>query len=255
MKNIRVRKSVYKLTDKEILAIRTAFDEIYEDSLQEYVAFSDILVNYGHATANDMDFLTWNRAFFLSFEKFLLTKNPNLFLPYWNYTSAKAISEGLPKLFSEPTYFINDGKEEKANPLYCGETTQKLRTYRTNNNADTTLLATARKRSKIAFEATNYVDFNKLIWTMDATAHVWIGGTMTALSAATVDPLFWFVHCNLDRCWWKFQKNKEVNDTIPASVLMAPLTPFTNNNKEQLFGKDVIHTRALGYTYPSKKQK
>jgi hypothetical protein len=248
MKNIRIRKSVYALTDQEILDIRIAFDDIFENSLAKYLVFSDILENDGHASATDLNFLTWNRAFFLSFETFLLTKNPDLFLPYWNYTSQEAISKGMPKLFSDPTYVTNDGKEEKANPLFR-DTKRRFCTSRDYDNSETEGLTEARRRSLFALEAKDYTSFNKRIWLMDATAHVWIGGTMTQVPIATLDPLFWFIHCNLDRFWWKFQQDEEMNKTIPEPVLTESLTPFKNDYGKLLQGKDVIHTKPLGYTY------
>ncbi|MFC4635539.1 tyrosinase family protein [Dokdonia ponticola] len=248
MSYLRIRKSVYALTDQEILAIRSAFDIIFENALADYLLFSDILENNGHATATDLNFLTWNRAFFLSFEDFLRSKNPDLFLPYWDYTSEEAIKNGMPALFSDPTYVVKEGGKEKANPLYRS-TKQRFCTSRTNDNSDTTLLVEARRRRILALDAKNYTSFNKRIWVMDATAHVWIGGTMTDVPIATLDPLFWFIHCNLDRYWWKFQQNKEMNTTIPDTVLQEELTPFRNDEGKPLYGKDVLNTKILGYTY------
>ncbi len=247
MNHLRIRKSVYALTDQEILAIRVAFDSIFENSLADYLVFSDILENEGHATATDLNFLTWNRAFFLRFEDFLRSKNSNLFLPFWDYTSEEAIHKGMPTLFSDETYVVNDGVV-KVNPLYR-TIKQHLCTSRDYDNSDTELLTKTKRRSLVALSAKDYTSFNKRIWLMDATAHVWVGGTMTEVPIATLDPLFWFIHCNLDRYWWTFQQDKKMNETIPDSVLNEVLTPFKNDDREPLYGKDVINTKALGYTY------
>ncbi len=251
MKKIRIRKSVYTLTKEERLAFRKAFEKMFTAPCKRYFDFANTLVNFGHATWNDMDFLTWNRAFFLSFENFIREQGVDKasFLPYWNYTSKRAINKGMPKLFSEPYYFDPEEKKEKPNPFYNVETPQKLLTYRTYDNSNTTPLNNARSRAKTALKAKDYVSFSNLIWRMDATAHVWIGGTMTELSAAPIDPLFWFIHCNLDRFWWEFQHKKGVNKTIPSTVLITPLSPFEDKRGNQLYGKDVIKTENLGYTY------
>ena len=251
MSKIRIRKSVYDLTKEERHAFRRAFAKMYAAPCDRYFGFADTLVRYGHATWNDMDFLTWNRAFFLSFEDFIREQGEEgaSFLPYWNYTSKRAISKGMPKLFAKVNYFDLEEKKVKPNPFYKVETPQKLLTYRTYDNSDTTPLSKARSRAKTALKANDYVTFSNLIWRMDATGHAWIGGTMTELSAAPFDPLFWFIHCNLDRFWWEFQHKKGVNKTIPPTVLGTPLSPFSDSDGKRLMGKDVVNTENLGYTY------
>ena len=247
---IRIRESVDALSPELITRFQVVFEKIYNDPLKRYFAFPDVLIRYGHATWNDLDFLTWNRAFFLQMELLILEYDPGLFLPYWDYTGPKALSNGLPEIFEAETFVDPVTGETRPNPLRRGNNDLKLLTYRENNNEDTSGLKSAAQRELEAMKQDSYAFFSNRIWRTDATGHAWIGGTMTELSSAPYDPLFWFFHCNLDRFWFNWQ-HKHGNDSVPSTVLETPLSPFKDKNGQPYFGAAVLNTEDLGYTYNS----
>lgn len=50
------------------------------------------------------------------------------------------------------------------------------------------------------------------------SAHVSFGGFLSSIPTAARDPLFFLLHCNVDRLWAKWQKTKNrFNDSVAAS--------------------------------------
>lgn len=222
-----------------------------------YQTHAGILQSDGHYQRNDMLFLPWARAYFFNFERALQAvsrkRKTTITLPYWDYTSKRALKYGLPKLFSEPYYERKlkgktKGFEVVPNPLYQAEYTIPFQTYREVNES-TSLLQKAGKLAKAAFKASNFIDFGSSIYTADIMSHSYIGGSSANTATTSYDPVFWFTHCQLDHFWWQWQQqNPDSNDTVPNSVKQATLSPFSLN-KAPMKGIDVLNTENLGYTY------
>lgn len=225
------RKNLRHLSPEEVETLRNAFAAMYDDDQQRYQSFSTIMLNYGHATRNDLDFLTWNRAFFHALEQLLQEYAPGFGLPYWDYTEEESINFGLPGFISEPEYYPEDRQEAVPNPLYRGVSAIKMVTYReTKKDLPSPILKRALDCADKALEEKTYQNFLFQIYQADVASHIWIGGSMTNLNAAMLDPLFWFSHCNLDRYWhiWQQKQSNLGADTMPPSVLSAKLKPFLN---------------------------
>lgn len=262
MSNLNVRKSVYDLSNKEIEVLRDAFAKLYTQKLphKPYMAYQEhagILQSDGHYQRNDMLFLPWARAYFYNFERALQAvtrrRKQTVTLPYWDYTSKRAVKYGLPKLFSEP-YYERKGKggskviEVMPNPLYQAEYIIPFQTYREVNES-TSLLEKAGKLAKAAFKQSNFIDFGTSIYATDIVSHSYIGGSSANTATTSYDPIFWFTHCQLDHFWWQWQQeNPTSNDTVPNSVKKAKLNPF-QLDKKAMKGADVLNTEDLGYTY------
>lgn len=246
---MRTRKNIRDLDQDEVMRLRKAFEALYADPYQRYQAFAKILLNDGHATRNDLDFLTWNRAFFWTFENLLVAQDDTLALPYWDYTETESIETGLPQILTEPTYTDADGTTTP-NPLLHGFGMSKLITYRETKAPAT--LAAAREIADKALLLTDYSAYLMAYYPADVVSHVWIGGSMTDLHAAPFDPLFWFSHCNLDRYWNQWQQGfvDLGAATMPPTVLSANLKPFKHNDTgAALTGSDVLDIKALNYQY------
>lgn len=249
---MRTRQNLRSLTSDQVYRLRKAFEALYADPYQRYQSFADILLNDGHATQNDMDFLTWNRAFFWSFENLLVAQDPTLALPYWDYTEEESIQSGLPDILTEPTYNDPNDPDQlvKPNPLLFGFGKTKLITFRQTKKPASLAVA-----KEIATQALQYKDYPSYLihyYPADVTSHVWIGGSMTDLHAAPFDPLFWFSHCNLDRYWdtWQQGFSDLGASTMPPTVLSAKLKPFKAPGSDELLtGSGVLDTQSLGYGY------
>ena len=250
---VNVRKSVYDLTDDEIQQLRDAFTKLYTTKLPHkpynvYQEQAGILQHNGHYQRNDMLFLPWARAYFFNFERVLQqVSTQSIMLPYWNYTSAQAIAEGLPKIFAEPLY-QNLAKELVPNPLYQANYIIPLKTFREVND-NTSLLEKAQKSAQIALKVQDFIDFGTSIYTTDILSHSYLGGSVANSETTSYDPIFWFTHCQLDHFWWQWQQhNPSANNSVPNSVKEALLKPFMLNG-EPMRGRDVLNTEVLGYTY------
>jgi tyrosinase len=241
---LRVRKNLLALSEQEILDLQNAFRLLYEDPQQPYQRCAEILPRFGHTDRNDLLFLPWARAYFNTFEKLLQAQVPTVTLPYWDYTSETSQSEGVPSFVAEPLT-----AEGEPNPLYRGEWTNPLHTFR--ETQDPSGLAGAAALAEAAFGNANFVSFSTSIWLVDIASHTWIGGSAGSVETTSFDPLFWFSHCNLDRFWDAWQR--QYNDyTLPPSVGSAKLRPFRTTEEEEsrpLTGNDVVRTADLGYTY------
>jgi tyrosinase len=262
------RKNLRNLTSEEIDTLRNAFSGMYADKQQRYQSFTNILLNYGHATQNDLNFLTWNRAFFNAFEQLLLEYAPGFGLPYWDYTEEESINSGLPDFISEAEYETGDGNTAP-NPLFQGPGIIKMVTLRDTKPSPSPILKGALELANSALEEKTYQNFTFQLFPVDVASHIWVGGSMTDLNAAPFDPLFWFSHCNLDRYWnsWQQKQADLGKKTMPATVLSAKLKPFEKASKGKLAmlnlfnktdkpvlyltGDDVINIEDLGYCYDS----
>ena len=263
---VHVRKSVYDLSDTEKSNLRTAFELLYstpssseDGATMMYQNKAGILASEGHYQRNDMLFLPWARAYFSDFEKALQNvlpdAHPTITLPYWDYTSERAIEEGIPHLLSDQYYEVVETNAEddeqlvqKINPLYVAQYDLPLLTFR-KKDSDLSLLKSAQKFASFAMKAEDFISFGTEIYLTDVQSHIYIGGSSADTNTAAYDPIFWFTHCQLDHFWFQWQNGPYGNEGIPNSVLNASLKPFKDGGDNYLKTKDVLDTRNLGYTY------
>ncbi|MCE7993609.1 MAG: tyrosinase family protein [Roseivirga sp.] len=256
------RKSIYALSGDEKTALRDAFSVLYttpeadSQSLESkvpkrYQQLAIILNEFGHYQWNDLLFLPWARAYFWWFEQALRSVSPGISLPYWDYTSSRAIAEGLPEFFTDETYVSSDGTT-KANPLLLANYKFPFSTFR-EVKENTDLLSKAAKLIPEVNNQTGFIDFSLSVYPVDILSHSYIGGSSANPNSASYDPVFWFTHCQLDHLWWQWQKDHHDHE-VPVSVKKTQLMPFTKESDEKsviLTGEDVLNTVELGYRYES----
>lgn len=264
---VLVRKSVYSLSVEEISNLRNAFNLLYSTpaskergSSKIYQEKAGILIKDGHYLRNDLLFLPWARAYFSDFEKALQNALSNtdatITLPYWDYTSPRAIKEGIPPLFADQYYetieMDENGVDQSvkvANPLYMAEYKTPLRTFRSDDQ-NQALLIKAKDLLETTMKSKDFVSFSTNLYPVDIISHTYIGGSSANTSCTAYDPIFWFTHCQLDHFWYQWQQENG-NTGMPESVLSAALNPFTKGKLGMavLRTEDVLDTKNLGYTY------
>lgn len=162
-------------------------------------------------------------------------------LPYWDWTSERAIGEGIPPALSDPTHLDPDSGETKANPLasaFSQVTGANTRRFPGDPNE----LEFLKEQVDFAQSVPVYPDYSPALENPHGGLHVWVGGDMGRVPTAAYDPIFWLHHCNIDRLWYEWQK-EHGDDTVPDDVRQFVCTPFSYT------GEQTLSTVPFGYTY------
>lgn len=217
--------------------------------------FGPMPVYCQHGTDN---FLTWHRVYVYEIEQRLQDINPDVTVPYWDWTSQESIQNGIPEAFTDTTYIDPDSGETKPNPLNhwknlqlgssgaagpCGWDNYPDTYRRPGNPSELDYL---RQLVEEALTEDQFLDFTHADENPHNSLHNWVGGTMTTFQSS-YDPIFWSHHANVDRQFWQWQALYG-NSSIPESVLEFVCNPFG------LIVKNTLNTRELGYTYGSSTQ-
>jgi len=214
-------------------------------------------------------FFSWHRMYLYYFERILraASGDPNLALPYWNYTDDANKPEPdrrqLPLAFRQPA--------DSSNPLFVSERDPAI------NNGE--FLDPADVDYSRAFAFTNFDapvgsgaasfggptrlnhstsndDFGALESTPHNVLHGDIGGNrglMRDPNRSARDPIFYLHHANIDRLWkrWLAQAGGRQNPTGDQVWMNTTFTFFDENGRQVLIsGKDILDTVGqLNYCY------
>ena len=166
-------------------------------------------------------FLPWHRAYLLDLERELQAIDPSVALPYWRFDQA------APNIFKPEFMGVSDNLGTVSfannNPLQFWKTDGQPGINRRPlfNIAG----APPNPISEAATLAlgTNFSQFRTMEGNPHGSAHTSFGGFISSTSTAPRDPLFFLLHCNVDRLWAKWQRqNGRFNPAVVAS--------FNNNN-------------------------
>jgi tyrosinase len=206
---VRVRKNANNLTaaerDRFLNALHTLH---FVDG--NYAVYQEIHSIASREAHGGPAFPAWHRATVLQVERTLQAIDPSVTLPYWKFDVP------APNLFREDFMGANQGGGgpwaavvfAPANPLN-GWTILGLTPIRRGSNANH---LGAPSDPGVQFEADTlapetYADFVEYEGDPHGSAHVWVGGNgwMGSVPTAVRDPLFFLLHCNVDRLWAKWQ--------------------------------------------------
>ena len=209
-------------------------------------------------------FLPWHRMYIYWFERILrdASGDPELALPYWNYTSPAART--LPEVYRVPAI--------ASNPLYVAE--RNTDAGGVNNGAR--LPASAAATAWLPFRLVNFstalpsgaafggrvVDRPvHLMPTMGSfesyhnVMHVLIGGEngyMSDPTAASRDPIFFAHHANVDRLWnrWLDQGGGRANPLDDRTWMDTRFKFFDEKGRpREIAVRDALDEQKLGYRY------
>jgi tyrosinase len=245
-RNVTVRKSVYDLGDPEVLALRQAFaalQSIGDNRGYQYVAGVHGLPQY-YCPHGDPFFLIWHRPYVLMFEEALQAVSPGIALPFWDWTSDRAQTEGLPPIFAEETYAEPNTGNQLPNPLY-----KAAISYSNPNNwtetsrdpASPSSLADLATLVQSANREDNYNDFCPAVEQPHNGLHGWVGGSMGLVPYAAFDPIFWVHHCFIEKLFCDWQDRAQAS--LPTAIAGLAQAPFNKTTD------DLWNYKALGYRY------
>jgi tyrosinase len=232
---VRVRKNADNLTpaerDRFLAALATlngAGSGRYRDFRDMHVGGSPDLEAHGGP-----GFFPWHRAYLLDFERELQAINPEVALPYWRFDRA------APNLFSRAFIGLpnNLGQVQftPGHPLigWVAQTVPGIQRGTGVNGATVPALRTEAQTLQQANGAlhSSYATFRNGQGNPHGSAHMSHGtGWITNPTTAPRDPLFFLLHCNVDRLWAKWQWAAKVHDPADPKAF-TPAAGFSPGHR------------------------
>ena len=167
-----------------------------------------------------VNFLAWHREYLAKLEATLMTVNPLVTIPYWDWLTDRT---AIPAPLTDPGDIADWGITRGAS--FNGSS-----------------LASAAQLDVLLNNVTPFLTFQSTLEQspFHNRLHNLVGGTM-ATSASPSDPVFWLHHAFIDKTWADWQLfHPGVNPPNPGDQLLPG--PIMTRRVSQ-----VLDTRALGY--------
>jgi tyrosinase len=214
---VRVRKNANTLSAAERTRFVAALAQLNNQGAGRFQDFRDMHVQVSLPQAHGAaGFLPWHRAYLLDLERELQAIDPSVALHYWRFDRA------APSLFT-PTFLgvadaLGTVTFASTNPLQFWRTDGvpgiNRRPFFSTGSPPPGLLSEA---DTIAL-GTTYRAFRAMEGNPHGSAHVSFGGMISNAATAPRDPLFFLLHCNVDRLWARWQRQ---NGRFDAGVAAA----------------------------------
>ncbi len=241
----KVRQNIedlYKDTEafnKYVNAIKTLKEKDWpnEDSYKYWANVHNTAIPAGNCAHHVVIFLPWHRSYFYWFEKELQKIDPDVTIPYWDFTVTP--TDGGMKF---PIAF-----EDPSSPLYPSEKTYNGRPVRPiDKNPVPPLISPARVQKSLD-KATFFEFWNDFEGGIHDGMHPWCGNPLFNPGTAAEDPLFWSFHAYIDLVWDKWQKCHNYKYSgDPDEYLFAEGGGFHEDDQAKGFFNI---EEQLGYTY------
>jgi len=212
---VRVRKNANLLSEGERDRFLSALVQLNHPDSNGVIKFLDFQNMHVQDTSQEVHrrscFLPWHRAYLLDLERNLQAIDPSVSLPYWKFDEAAPflftkdfIGRHLPSGhvdFSPTNPLINwtpqvlgvgNGRIRRVFPPAHDPALKPA--YQVRNNEDQTIgLGKA------------FLSFRIMEGDPHGSAHKSFRGQISDIGQAPADPLFFLLHCNVDRLWAKWQ--------------------------------------------------
>lgn len=222
---VRIRKNANTLTPGERDRFVAALAQLNDQGLGRFTDFREMHTSVSSPEAHGAPgFLPWHRAYLLDLERELQAIDPSVSLPYWRF------DEPAPNLFTREFLGVSD-------PLGTVDfsVTNPLQFWRTDGIQGVNrrpFFSTAAAPPGLRTEAQTlalgnpgpqYRNFRTMEGNPHGSAHVSFGGSISSIHTAARDPLFFLLHCNVDRLWAKWQRqNGRFDPALAASYDNTP---------------------------------
>jgi tyrosinase len=272
---VQVRKDIDTLTPAEIQALRTGISVmksrptsaptswIFQANMHGHPAGTGAHPAWDKCQHGSFFFLSWHRMYIYFFERILraASGNPNLTLPYWNYSKATPTARALPAPFRTPT---------TGNPLFVAQRNPPINTgaLLPSSAVSTTVALATINFTGPTGSSTNFggqtvtapMHFTSPHGQLESqphdVVHVQVGGStgwMSDPNLAARDPIFWLHHANIDRLWnqWLSTGGGRVNPVTSAAWTTPNFTFFTETGASVSMSacQILISATQLGYRY------
>jgi len=214
---VRVRRNANTLTAGERDRLVAAFAQLNNQGMGRFADFRDMHTAVSSSQAHGAKgFLPWHRAYLLDLERELQNIDPSVSLPYWRF------DQPAPNIFTPAFLGVSN-----SNGTVSFSATNPLQFWVTDGVQGINrrpFFSTASAPSGLRTEAQTialgnaYPAFRTLEGNPHGSAHTSFGGSISSVPTAARDPLFFLLHCNVDRLWAKWQRqNGRFNPAVAAS--------------------------------------
>jgi tyrosinase len=225
---VRVRKDANTLTAGERDRFVNALAQLNNQGAGRFTDFREMHTAVSSPQAHGAaGFLPWHRAYLLDLERELQAIDPSVTLPYWRF------DRPAPNIFT-PDFL---GVSNQLGTVQFSPT-NPLQFWRTDGVQGITrrpFFNTAAAPPGLRTEAQTlglgnaYAAFRALEGNPHGSAHVSFGGSISSVPTAARDPLFFLLHCNVDRLWARWQRQfGRFDAAAPASYDSSPQPPGHN---------------------------
>ncbi len=209
---VRVRKNADTLDDGERDRFLAALIKLNQASLGTYLEIRNMHRSQGSyfQAHGDRGFLPWHRIYLLDLERALQAHDASVALPYWRFDEAStrvfhqdfmgATFEGSPAAFGSSNPLDNWN-------LDGGAIDREIMPGGADPSAGLSHLLS---NDDVIELAPDYALFCRPVERNPHDgAHVNFSGSLDNPSTAPRDPLFFLLHCNVDRLWaqWQWRRN------------------------------------------------
>ncbi|HEX9985912.1 MAG TPA: tyrosinase family protein [Thermoanaerobaculia bacterium] len=214
---VRVRKDANTLTPGERDRVVSAFAQLNNQGTGRFTDFRDMHTNASSPQAHGAaGFLPWHRAYLLDLERELQAVDASVSLPYWRF------DRPAPNLFTREFLGVSDNlgtvRFSPTNPLQFWRTDGVQGINRRPFFSTTVAPPGLLNENDTIGLGTRYAVFRNMEGNPHGMAHTSFGGSISSISTAARDPLFFLLHCNVDRLWAKWQrKNGRFDPAVAAS--------------------------------------
>lgn len=218
---VRVRKNAVTLSTGERDRFIAAMAQLNNMGTGRFADFRNMHVNVATPEAHfAAGFLPWHRSYLLDLERELQQIDPTVALPYWRFDQPAG------PLFSQD--FLGETTASgfavfaPSNPLSFWTTDGVLgvdRQHLPSFDPSTMAVPTTRSDAQTLALGTSYGAFRTMEGDPHGRAHTrGFSGWVSQIPTAAKDPLFFLLHCNVDRLWAKWQRaNARFDPTQAAS--------------------------------------
>jgi len=210
---VRIRKNANVLTDAERDRFLEAFANLNDRGTGEFRSFRLTHTSQADEEAHGRaGFLPWHRAYLLDLERELQQEDPSVTLPYWRF------DEPAPKLFSQEFIGVSSRSGvvqfDSNNPLafWATDGVQGVdRSPRFNTSTESALVRSEIDTLNLGNDPVAgavFSAFRRMEGNPHGSAHISFVRPVSFIGfpdSAPKDPLFFLLHCNVDRLWAKWQ--------------------------------------------------
>jgi tyrosinase len=226
---VRIRKNANRLTTGERDRFVAAFAQLNNQGMGRFADFRDMHVTQSLAQAHGAPaFLPWHRAYLLDLERELQAIDPSVSLPYWRF------DQPAPNLFTREFFGVADANGtvqfSAGNPLRFWVTDGIPGIIRRPLFNTASAPPGLRTQAQTLALGLTYRLFRRMEGNPHGSAHVSFEGSIDDPATAPRDPLFFLLHCNVDRLWARWQRDLgRFDPAVAASYDSSPSNPVGHN--------------------------